>query len=143
MKLEVWAPNARTVMVRVGNESLAMTRKENGYWEAEAAMASAGADYFFVVDNKIPMPDPRSAYQPHGIHGASRFFERTISACAFRAMLSGAERLTTGLTWKTSELAMLSEQRPWSRSGASRPKKACIFCSRLLRRCSSKDLTRS
>ena len=75
MKLEVWAPNARTVMVRVGNESLAMTRKENGYWEAEAAMASAGADYFFVVDNKMPMPDPRSAFQPHGIHGASRFFD--------------------------------------------------------------------
>jgi maltooligosyltrehalose trehalohydrolase len=32
----------------------------------------AGSDYGFVLDGEGPFPDPRSAYQPKGVHGLSR-----------------------------------------------------------------------
>lgn len=34
-----------------------------------------GTDYMYEVDGEGPWPDPRSAQQPHGVHGASRVFD--------------------------------------------------------------------
>ena len=37
--------------------------------------ASGPLDYAFSVDGGEPRPDPRSAWQPHGVHGPSRTFD--------------------------------------------------------------------
>ncbi len=43
--------------------------------------ASAGTDYGFVIDGSEPaVPDPRSAWQPHGVHGPSRIVDHAAFA---------------------------------------------------------------
>jgi maltooligosyltrehalose trehalohydrolase len=43
-----------------------------GWWSAEVPDAGTGTDYAFVLDGGAPLPDPRSPWQPQGVHGASR-----------------------------------------------------------------------
>lgn len=49
-----------------------MTRDERGWWQAEAPDVGPGADYAFSLEGGPPFPDPRSPFQPHGVHGPSR-----------------------------------------------------------------------
>lgn len=83
----VWAPDATTVTCHVrpagvvtpeADVVLPMTRAADGWWEGRAL--PAGVDYAFDVDGAGPLPDPRSAWQPHGVHAFSRVFD----ASAFR-----------------------------------------------------------
>jgi maltooligosyltrehalose trehalohydrolase len=50
-----------------------------GWWRTEAG-APPGSDYAFVVNGGEPLPDPRSPWQPNGIHGASRTFDHAAFA---------------------------------------------------------------
>jgi maltooligosyltrehalose trehalohydrolase len=70
----VWAPVAESVAVRVGGADHPMTRDADGWWRADVA-AAADADYAFVLDGGDPLPDPRSARQPDGVHAASRRYD--------------------------------------------------------------------
>jgi maltooligosyltrehalose trehalohydrolase len=70
----VWAPDASAVSL-VLTESLEMTRADGGWWSLEVADAGHGTDYAFSVDGSDPMPDPRSPWQPDGVHGPSRVFD--------------------------------------------------------------------
>ena len=68
----VWAPSASTVsLVLSGGASVPMQRGDGGWWSVEAE----GTDYAFSVDGSDPMPDPRSPWQPDGVHGFSRVFD--------------------------------------------------------------------
>jgi maltooligosyltrehalose trehalohydrolase len=49
-----------------------MTRGDGNWWRAEIPLAKTGIDYAFVLDGGEPVPDPRSPWQPNGIHGPSR-----------------------------------------------------------------------
>jgi maltooligosyltrehalose trehalohydrolase len=70
---EVWAPEARTVEVKIGDVKFPLARKERGWWSGEVATAGPGADYGFVLDGmEPPLPDPRTRWQPNGVHGESR-----------------------------------------------------------------------
>ncbi len=61
---------------------------------ATASGRSAELDYAFVLDGAHPaLPDPRSAWQPHGVHGPSRTFDASRFAWtddAWRGPRSGA-----------------------------------------------------
>lgn len=73
--LRVWAPNAHTVTALVGEQRLAMEKDDGsarGWWRLETPAAVPGCDYAFIVDGGDPLPDPRSGWQPHGVHGRSR-----------------------------------------------------------------------
>ncbi|GAA1533924.1 malto-oligosyltrehalose trehalohydrolase [Kribbella lupini] len=70
----VWAPDASAVSLVLG-ESLEMTKADDGWWSLEVADAGHGTDYAFSVDGSDPMPDPRSPWQPEGVHGPSRVFD--------------------------------------------------------------------
>ncbi|GAB3813137.1 malto-oligosyltrehalose trehalohydrolase [Kribbella italica] len=70
----VWAPEASAVSL-VLRESLEMKRADDGWWSLEVPDAGHGTDYAFSVDGSDPMPDPRSAWQPEGVHGPSRVFD--------------------------------------------------------------------
>lgn len=73
----VWAPLPKKVEVEVAKKRHAMTVGADGWWSARVESATAGADYGFVVDGEGPFPDPRSAWQPYGVHGASRVVDQT------------------------------------------------------------------
>jgi maltooligosyltrehalose trehalohydrolase len=77
----VWAPYAqREVALRLGDETLPMTRAEGGWWQLDAPHAGPGTDYAFLVDGEGPFPDPRSPWQPYGIDGPSRVLDHTAFA---------------------------------------------------------------
>ncbi len=68
--LQVWAPDADQVEVVVGGRRSAMTATTRGWWTGPDI--AAGTDYAFALDGGDPLPDPRSRWQPHGVHGPSR-----------------------------------------------------------------------
>lgn len=72
--VRVWAPDAHLVELALGDVRLPMTPAAGGWWEHAPGLA-AGTDYAFVVDGSGPFPDPRSAHQPHEVHGPSRTFD--------------------------------------------------------------------
>jgi maltooligosyltrehalose trehalohydrolase len=71
-RFEVWAPLANEVAVQIGEAKTPMQRNENGWWTVQSKDAAPGIDYGYVVDGEGPFPDPRSPWQPNGIHGPSR-----------------------------------------------------------------------
>lgn len=73
----VWAPLASDVALQIGDQKLPMERGDGGWWSTESKEAGAGTDYAFVVDGDGPFPDPRSAWQPSGIHGPSRILDHS------------------------------------------------------------------
>ncbi|MEU0538072.1 malto-oligosyltrehalose trehalohydrolase [Amycolatopsis tolypomycina] len=71
MKFSVWAPAARRVRVSVDAGVHEMTEGDGGWWHAEAD----GVNYAFLLDDEKPLPDPRSRWQPHGVHAESRVYD--------------------------------------------------------------------
>lgn len=74
--IRVWAPNASKVDLAVAGAVTTMTAQRDGWWEHSPGLPP-GTDYAFLLDGKGPFPDPRSAHQPHGVHGPSRTFDPT------------------------------------------------------------------
>ena len=72
MLFRVWAPTAGRVDLALGDDHPRMTRGDDGWWSLDLPSVVAGADYGFVVDGEGPFPDPRSPWQPRGVHGQSR-----------------------------------------------------------------------
>src|SRR3954469_20348391 len=52
-----------------------MTRGDDGVWALDVEDAGHGTDYAFSLDGGAPLPDPRSAWQPDGVHRPSRVFD--------------------------------------------------------------------
>ena len=89
--IEVWAPTAQSVEIvlnPLGNKTIrqAMVPTTDGWWRWEGERTAYGAgngaqsdgsvDYAFIVDGAEPaLPDPCSAWQPHGVHGPSRLID--------------------------------------------------------------------
>jgi maltooligosyltrehalose trehalohydrolase len=80
ISFRVWAPNAKQVELKIGSKLFGMTAGADGWWFVEIPGDGAGVDYAFVLDRGEPLPDPRSPWQPNGIHGPSR----TVDHAAFR-----------------------------------------------------------
>jgi maltooligosyltrehalose trehalohydrolase len=75
---KVWAPKAKTVSVKIGNTIHAMKKTNGGWWQAEVTEAGPGTDYAFIIDGSDPaVPDPRSMWQPHGVHKPSRIVDHS------------------------------------------------------------------
>lgn len=77
MKARVWAPTADAVVAVIYDgdtqHRLAMERGQDGWWTGPDL--PHGVDYAYEVDGDGPWPDPRSAWQPQGVHGPSRVFD--------------------------------------------------------------------
>ena len=72
ISFRVWAPSANQIQLRINGDLYGMTPADSGWWRAEIELAKISIDYGFVVDGSDPLPDPRSPWQPSGIHGFSR-----------------------------------------------------------------------
>ena len=71
MEISVWAPDAGTVSIELQGRRLPMKRGADGWWSV-AGLPEGPLDYAFVLDDGPPLPDPRSPWQPSGVHGPSR-----------------------------------------------------------------------
>jgi len=71
----VWAPRAHSVALSLGDEQMPMSLDEGSWWSADLPGARDGQDYAFCVDDGAPLPDPRSPWQPNGVHAPSRLVD--------------------------------------------------------------------
>ncbi|MGE9806937.1 malto-oligosyltrehalose trehalohydrolase [Janibacter sp. G1551] len=77
--IAVWAPAVDSVELALGPDAAhrePLHRADDGWWTWPGDPRGDGPfDYAFVVDGEGPFPDPRSAWQPHGVNGPSRWFD--------------------------------------------------------------------
>lgn len=76
-QIKVWAPGARKVELESGGRLLSMSETAGGWWTVGAPFVEDGVDYAFRIDERGPFPDPRSQWQPHGVHGPSRWVDHS------------------------------------------------------------------
>ncbi len=76
--LRVWAPRPDEVEVEVDGTRTPLVQEDGGWWRGE--VGGPGTDYALVLDGGEPRPDPRSAWQPHGVHGPSRVLDHDAFA---------------------------------------------------------------
>ncbi len=80
-KFRVWAPTAKNVEIKIADQRLPLDTVAGGWWQVEVANAGPGTDYSYFVDGEeSAFPDPRSPWQPEGVHGPSR----VVDHAAFR-----------------------------------------------------------
>ena len=95
-EFRVWAPAARRVMLHLPGLDAAGRREpmaggDGGWWHVTVPDAGHGTDYAFAVDGGDPLPDPRSPWQPGGVHGPSRVFDTGRHAWTSAATWSGLD----------------------------------------------------
>jgi maltooligosyltrehalose trehalohydrolase len=72
---EIWAPHARRVRLVLAGKPHEMQPAPEGWWRT-VAEAPAGTDYAYLLDDSDEaLPDPRSRWQPLGVHGTSRVYD--------------------------------------------------------------------
>jgi maltooligosyltrehalose trehalohydrolase len=71
----VWAPDAQRVDLVADGDVVPMSRAA-GWWESVASCV----DYGFSLDGGPVRPDPRSAWQPDGVHALSRVYDHDVFA---------------------------------------------------------------
>ncbi len=80
-EFRVWAPKAKKVEVVADGKKQSLNTDEGGWWYAEVEQAGPGTDYFYLLDgDELKLPDPRSAFQPEGVHGPSRLVDHAAFA---------------------------------------------------------------
>jgi len=72
---EVWAPGAERVRLRALDADHDLSPVAGGWWRLELPAAGPGTDYAYLLgDDDTALPDPRSRWQPSGVHGPSRLY---------------------------------------------------------------------
>ncbi|BAC18835.1 putative maltooligosyltrehalose trehalohydrolase [Corynebacterium efficiens YS-314] len=74
LKYRVWAPRPEDVRLHLNGETLPMTRTDGDWWVADREPAVGdryGFELFDGTEWSKTVPDPRSQYQPDGVHGLS------------------------------------------------------------------------
>jgi maltooligosyltrehalose trehalohydrolase len=82
----VWAPRASRVEIETDRGRRAMAPDGSGRWIADGDPSNG--DYRIAIDGGQPLPDPRSSWQPAGVHGPSRGVDHEAfawSETSFRA----------------------------------------------------------
>ncbi len=75
MILSVWAPAAKSVELVTPERRVALTVDDQGHWQGEVDAADLRGGYRYSIDGGKPLPDPRSRWQPQGVHGPSHVAE--------------------------------------------------------------------
>ncbi len=79
-EFRVWAPGRRCVDVVLGARRVPLHPRDRGWWSGSVDGAGPGSDYAFSLNGGPALPDPRSAFQPGGIHGPSRVVDHAAFA---------------------------------------------------------------
>jgi maltooligosyltrehalose trehalohydrolase len=76
-EFRVWGPLAEKVQLKYGDQVCRMEGPdEMGWWKLRVERAECGMDYSLLIDDdSTPYPDPRSMWQPNGVHAPSRLYD--------------------------------------------------------------------
>lgn len=75
-RFDVWAPLPQQVRLQVGDRVVPMAKGVDGWWTPTEPEPLGRVDYGYLLDQEtLPVPDPRSNWQPHGVHGLSRTYD--------------------------------------------------------------------
>ncbi len=69
--VRIWAPRARRLDLVIADNRIPLGREDGGWWSGPAL--AEGQDYAISADGGPARPDPRSRWQPEGVHGPSRW----------------------------------------------------------------------
>jgi maltooligosyltrehalose trehalohydrolase len=78
-RFTIWAPFAQRLSVSVNGAAHRMNGPDSdGWWLLDFEDPAPGTDYGFLIDD-VPAcyPDPRSQWQPNGVHDLSRLYDQT------------------------------------------------------------------
>src|ERR1700688_3618956 len=68
----VWRPLATKMELVTSRPRGAMGQQPDGWWNVDLEPELSQADYAYSIDGSRPVPDPRSPWQPDGVHRCSR-----------------------------------------------------------------------
>ena len=74
----VWAPRPKKVALKLVERVLPMEGPDaHGNWKLDVEEAKWGDEYAFLLDDDTTLyPDPRSHFQPHGVHRPSALYDQ-------------------------------------------------------------------
>jgi maltooligosyltrehalose trehalohydrolase len=75
MNVAVWAPFAESVELVTPVRRFALRAGVSGYWQDDVDASQLRQGYRFSIDGGDPLPDPRSQWQPDGVHGSSHVID--------------------------------------------------------------------
>ena len=78
-QFRIWAPSAKRVDVLL-EKTHALTRGEDGWFNADIAGVKPGTRYKFRIDDEIDLPDPASDFQPEDVFGPSEVIDHSAFA---------------------------------------------------------------
>lgn len=78
-RFAAWSPFAKQLSLILAGAAHPMEGPdERWWWQLQLEDAGHGTEYGFVLDDEVKIyPDPRSAWQPDGVHGLSRVYDHT------------------------------------------------------------------
>ena len=92
MNLTVWAPFAKSVELVTPGRRLALHLADKGDWQAEVDATLLQHGYRYSIDGGEPLPDPRSRWQPNGVHGSSHVVDVSeLAAARAQTDIAGAQ----------------------------------------------------
>ncbi len=86
MNISVWAPFAKSVELVTAENRIPLGAGADGDWRLEVDGSLLQGGYRYSIDGGEPLPDPRSRWQPEGVHGASYVVEASLAADAWRSV---------------------------------------------------------
>ena len=88
----VWAPFAKSVDLVTQERRVAMQSDARRLLACRSRRLERAGGYKYALDGGTPLPDPRSRWQPDGVHGASHLIDADVSASVSPAGLSRGSR---------------------------------------------------
>ncbi len=78
-EFSVWAPLVDKMQLKYEDQVCPMNGPDEfGWWKLNVEQAECGTDYCFIIDDDPAVyPDPRSMWQPKGVHGSSRLYDHS------------------------------------------------------------------
>ncbi|MDP9084129.1 MAG: malto-oligosyltrehalose trehalohydrolase [Pseudomonadota bacterium] len=89
MNISLWAPFAKSVELVTAENRIPLGAGDDGDWQLEVDESLLQGGYRYSIDGGDPLPDPRSRWQPDGVHGASHVVDTSIAADALRSAAPG------------------------------------------------------
>jgi maltooligosyltrehalose trehalohydrolase len=77
-RFDIWAPFAKNLAVCVNGANLRTEGPDHrGWWKLQVSNLRQGTDYGLLLNGEEKCyPDPRSEWQPNGVHGLSRIYDQ-------------------------------------------------------------------
>jgi maltooligosyltrehalose trehalohydrolase len=75
VRVSVWAPFAKAIELVTPERRIVMRPEVSGLWQTEVEAAELRQGYRYSIDGGEAVPDPRSQWQPEGVHGSSHIID--------------------------------------------------------------------